>query len=308
MERVLVTGATCPLGRRLIQRLQEEPGLSKVIGIEPRNTTDRMDGIELVEFEPDDRELVAFIADQRIDTVIHAGMVPARSGSMARVGPADVIGTMRLCAAVGSPKVSVRSLLLVSSSDVYPADPHTPLLQREDDVTADGEAEPSASLLEAEEYGRDVARRLGHLDVAILRLAELGGGGLGGPLSSALLQPLVPDPLGYDAQVQWLHAADAVDAIAFAARLELAGVYNVASDGVLRWSEARSLRGRPSIPVLPFEAGPFAPLLRRFGVPHLPEGTGDVLRFGSAVDSAKLRSAGWQARHDQHGCVRALEG
>jgi UDP-glucose 4-epimerase len=306
MERVLVTGATNPLGRHLIQRLQEEPGLAKVIGVEPRTTTDWMDGIELVAFEADDRELVGFLADQRIDTVIHAGMVPARSGSPTSSGPADVIGTMRLCAAVGSPRVSVRALLLVSSSDVYPAEPHTPLLQREDDATADGEAEPAASLLEAEEYARELARRLGHLDVAILRLAELGGGGLGGPLSSALLQPLLPDPLGYDPQVQWLHADDAVEAIAFAARLELAGVYNVASDGVLRWSEARALRGRPSIPVLPFEAGPFAPLLRRIGIPHLPEGTGDVLRFGSALDASKLRSAGWQARHDQHGCLRAL--
>ena len=307
MERVLVTGATNPFGRQLVQRLQEEPNVEKVIGIEPRATTEWMNGVELIAFDPDDHELVRFLADQGIDTVIHAGMTPARSGTFARTGPADVIGTMRLCAAIGSPSVKVRSLLLISSSDVYPADPYAPLLHREDDSTDGRALEPAASLLEAEDYARDVAARLGHLDVAILRLAELAGAGLGGPLAAALLQPVVPVPLGYDSQVQWLHSDDAVDAIVFAARLELAGVYNVASEGVLRWSEACEIRERPSIPVVPFELGPFAPLFRQIGLPHLPEGTGAVLRFGSALDAGKLRAAGWQPRHRQRECVRALE-
>jgi len=213
---------------------------------------------------------------------------------------------MRLCAAIGHPSVQVRSLLLVSSSEVYPVDPNAPLLHREGEATEAREIEPAASHLEAEDYARDVAVRLGHLDVGILRLAELAGPGVGGPLASVLLQPVVPTPIGYDPAVQFLHIDDAADAIAFAARLELAGLYNVASDGVLRWSEATGLRGRPALPVLPFDAGPATPLLRRLGIPHFPPGTGPTLRYGSAIDGAKLRSAGWKARHDQRSCVRAL--
>ena len=308
MERVLVTGATTPLGRGVIGRLQQEGQVAKVIGFEPRATTEWLDGAELVAFEPDDHELVRFLADEGIDTVIHAGMTPTRSGLPAVdvSRPADVIGTMRLCAAIGHPSAKVRSLLLVSSAAVYPVDPNTPLLHRETDSVEARDIEPAASHLEAEEYARDVATRLGHLDVAILRLAELAGPGVGGPLASALRQPVVPTPIGYDPAVQFLHMDDAADAIAFAARLELAGTYNLASDGVLRWSEASALRGRFSLPVLPFDAGPVAPLLRRFGIPHLPAGTGPMLRFGSAVDSSKLRAAGWKAHHDQRSCVRAL--
>jgi len=306
MERVAVTGATTPLGRRLSQRLRGKSGVEKVIAIEPRPSGESIEGVELVGIGPDDRELALFLAEERIDTLIHGGLTPARSGRFDRTGPADVIGTMRLCAATSGPRVKVRSLVLVSSSFAYPVDPYVPLLHREDDATEGSEAEPAASLLEAEDYARDVARRLGHLNVAILRLAELAGAGLAGPLGSALLQPIVPSPIGYDPHVQWLHGDDAVDAIVFAAGLELAGIYNVASEGVLRWSEARRIRGGLSLPVLPFEAGPFTPLLRRFALPHLPEEAGPLLRYGSAVDITKLRSAGWRPRYEQHECVRAL--
>jgi UDP-glucose 4-epimerase len=307
VERIVVTGATTPLGRLLLERLREEPGVEKVIGTEPRASNQWMDGVELVAFEPDDQELARFLEDQGIDTVIHAGLTPTRSGNYARTGPADVIGTMRLCAAMSSPRAKVRSLVLVSSSAAYPIDSYAPLLHREDDATDKSELEPAAAILEAEEYARDIAQRLGHLDVAILRLAELAGVGLCGSLGSALLQTVVPSPIGYDPHVQWLHAEDAIDAIVFAARLELAGVYNVASDGVVRWSEAREFRGGLSLPVLPFEAGPLAGLMQRAGLPYIPEGSGAILRFGSAVDIAKLRSAGWEPCRDQRECVLALE-
>ncbi len=306
MERLLVTGATTPLGRMLVQHLQDEPGVKKVIGVEPRSTTDWLDGVELVAFEPDDGELVSFLADQAVDTVIHL-LAPSRTGDPEVSGPADVIDCMRLCAAVGSPRAHVRSLVLVSSSEVYPIDSHAPLMHREQDLVGDVVSEAAEALLEAEDFARDVAERLSHVNVSILRLAELMGGKLGGALSAVLAQSRPPQLIGFDPQVQWLHALDAVEAIRFAARLELAGVYNVASDGVIRWSEALAARGRPVTPVLPFEVWPLTALLRSAGLPHLPDGMGNHLRSGSAVDTAKLRAAGWQPRFDQWQCAAGSE-
>ena len=306
MKRVLVTGATTPLGRALVEQLQGEPGVEKVVGVEPRHTTEWVDGIELVAFEPDDQELVEFLVEQSIDTIVHAGLAPTRNGAGPVGEPADVIGTMRLCAALAHPKVSVRALVLVSSSEVYPVATLGPLLHRETDPTRVEEMEPAASLIEAEEYARDCALRLHHVNVAILRLAELGGGLPGGVLARLLAGRFPPEPVGFDPVVQWLHGDDAVDAIAFAARTELAGTYNVASAGVLRWSEALEVSGRRAVPVLPIEAGPLAGVLGRAGLPHVPEGAGPLLRTGLAVDAAKLEAAGWKPRYEQRSCVEAV--
>lgn len=303
MERILVTGATTPLGRHLVRRLIREPGVQYVVGAEPRASTEWIEGVELIEFPSDARELADLLRDEATDTILHCGMAPGRSGGRAWARAADVVGTMRLCAAAAQSGLPVRSLVLASDTSVYPAAPYAPLRWRETDAPVPDGTEPAASLLEAEDYARDAAARAPHLNVAILRLAELTGAGLRGPLSDALAQPLRPAPIGYDPAVQWLHADDAVDALAFAARLELAGVYNVASAGVLRWREA--LAGGSSVPVLPVEAGFAGPWLRRLGVPHVPAGAGSLLRFGRAVDTAKLCDAGWTPKADQRACAAA---
>lgn len=307
MKHVLVTGATMPLGRAVVARLREDREVEKVIGVEPRSSSEWIEGSELVEFEPDDRELVRFLSDQQIDTVVHCGMTPSRSGSAEDRGAADVISTMRLCAAVANPRATVRSLVIVSSSDVYPQDAHAPLLKGERDVISPSETEPAAALLEAEDYARDVAAGCPHLNVAILRLAELIGGGMAGALSSLLAEPVVPVPIGFDPPVQWLHGADATAAISFAAGTELAGVYNVASQEVIRWSEALAVAQRWQWPALPFELGPLTPLLAATGLPHIPEGAGSLMRHGSALDTTKLSLAGFTADRNQHDCLAALE-
>jgi UDP-glucose 4-epimerase len=307
MKRVLITGATTPLGRAVAGHLREDAEVEKVIGVESHSTSDWIEGAELVEFEPDDRELVQFLCGQQVDTVVHCAMAPSRSGSARDRGTADVISTMRLCAAVANPEAAVRSLILVSSSEVYPPDAHAPMLRCESDEISATETEPAASLLEAEDYARDVAAGCPHLNVAILRLAELIGGSVSGPLSALFDEPLVPAPIGFDPPVQWLHGRDAAAAILFAARNELAGIYNVASQGHVRLGEVLETTRRVQLPTLPFELGPLTPLLAAVGLPHIPEGKGPLLRHGSALDTAKLSRAGFRAARDQRDCLSALE-
>jgi UDP-glucose 4-epimerase len=306
MRHVLLTAASTPLARRLAPALRERGEVEAVWGIDSRASSGAFEGMELVQVPGDQKSLIAFLAERRVDSVIHCGLAPGRSGRPGRTGPADVIATMRLCAALSHPELSVRSLVVVSSSAIYPVRTHTPLFRREDSETGSAEREPAASLLEAEGYVRDLATRAPHVCVAILRLAELAGAGIGGALSSALTQRRAPAPLGFDPAVQFLHVDDAVRALVFAAEIELAGVHNVASRGVIRWSEAVRVLGRRSVPVVPFETGPLQPLLRALRISHLPEGTGPVLRFGSALDVSKLEAAGWKATHDQTSCLAAL--
>jgi len=305
MHNVLVTGAADPLGRRLVEHLRQREGIGRVVGVEPATSSEWIEGVELVAFDADHRALVEFLNDNEIDTVLHCGLAPDRSGRAGGPREARVIETMRLGAAIAHPDVAVAAWVVASSTAVYPASSQSPLLHREDGDTATDEA-VAGSLLEAEDYVRDVARRSPHMNVSILRLQQLVGPGVAGPLSALLSQPLLPAVVGYDALVQLLAIEDAVAALVFAAEIELAGVYNVASVGCLRWSEARRALGRPSLPVLPFEAGPLAPLARRVGIPHVPDGLLDLLRFGHVVDTAKLASAGFQPAYDQDACLGAL--
>lgn len=306
MRNVLVTGADAPLGRMLLEHLRGREGVEHLVGVQPATGTDWIDGVELLTLGADHRDLVGFLADNQIDTVVHCGLAPDRNGSSAGRSEARVVDTMRLAGAVTNPNVSVAAWVVASSSAVYALGSQAPLLQREDGEIERSDWTPAASLLEAEDYVRDVATRAPHINVSILRLQHLVGEGVRSPLASVLTQPWVPSVMGYDASVQLLAAKDAVRALAFAAEFELAGIYNVASAGTVRFSEAIRAVGRRTLPLLPIEAGPFGSIARRIGVPHVPDGMLGTLRFGHALDTSKITSAGFHPEYDQAACLASL--
>jgi UDP-glucose 4-epimerase len=306
MKRVMVTGAASSLGRSVLEQLRRTDGLQHIYGVESGKNNDRIEDVEFVSLSTDHREMVSFLSECDIDSVIQCNLAPDRCGNAREPAEAKVIETMRLGAAVSGKDTPVRSWVVVSSSAVYPVSSHAPLLHREDGATDATEGSISASLVEAEEYVRDVAARCGHLNVAILRLQQLVGEGVRSPISEVLCQPVLPSVIGFDAALQLLSIEDATRAVVFAAKVELAGVYNVASAGMIRMSEVARELDRPSVPVLPLEAGPFSGLARRVGVPHVPSGMLGTLRFGHAVDTSKIAAAGFTPEYDQSACLEML--
>ena len=105
----------------------------------------------------------------------------------------------------------------------------------------------------------------------------------------------------------FVHVSDVAAAVgAIVADPALGGIYNVASAGLFRFSEAVGKLKRPTVPVLPIGAGPLDAPARRLGLPHVPSDVIDLLRFGHAIDTAKLTRAGFEPDTDQAACLRAL--
>ncbi len=296
-----MTGGSSPLGRRVREILEADPEVEHVRGVEPSPGRGVVSGEELdfVSFVPDHRPFAEYLAKGEIDAVIQCGL-------RADAREADVIPTLCLGAAIGHEPSPVRSWVVASSSLIYPIDSHSPLLQRESQELPRGEETLAASLAEAERYARDLAHRMPHVNVAILRLQQLVGVGTRGPLAALLARPGVPTPIGFDPAIQLLHLEDAASAMAFAARRELAGVYNVASKGLLHWHDAIRATGHARLPFLPMSVAMLEPLLERIGLPFVPAALLDLLRFGHVVDTAKLEREGWAPAYDQLDCLSLL--
>ena len=307
-RRIAVTGGRSPLGKRVVSSLRVDPGVEYVRGVEarPARRAHKDASLEIVAFVPDHRPLADYFRKERIDTVIQSAMAPDRCGLSSRPSAANVIETMCLGAAIAQEDVPVRSWVLASSTAFYPIDSRAARFQGEGTGVSGRRSVLSASVAEAEEYARDVAERLPHTSVAILRLQQLAGREVRGPLSALLARRSVPEPLGLDPLVQLLHVDDAASAILFAARNELAGVYNTASAGVMHWSQAARAAGRRTGSALPFSAGPLGPLLARVGIRTLPGDLVDLLWFGHAVDTQKLERTGWKPEFDQEDILGEL--
>src|SRR3954464_14582082 len=88
-----------------------------------------------------------------------------------------------------------------------------------------------------EGYVRDFAVDNPHVNVTLLRFSNVLGPDIVTSISRALELPLVPKLAGFDPRFQFVHEEDVVRSILFVLDRHLPGIYNVAGDGLLPWTE-----------------------------------------------------------------------
>jgi len=93
-----------------------------------------------------------------------------------------------------------------------------------------------------------------------------------------------------------------VRAILFVLDGEVQGIYNVAGDGLLPWSEVAAICGKRTIPLPPIGMGMLSGPLSRIGL-ELPPELLDLLRHGRGVDNRRLKRQGFDYRFTSAGTV-----
>jgi UDP-glucose 4-epimerase len=158
------------------------------------------------------------------------------------------------------------------------------------------------SLVEVESYLRDFAEDNPHVTVTLLRFANVVGTDIVTPFTKALQMPLVPCIFGFDPLFQFVEEDDVVRSIDYVTRTGLPGIYNVAGDGRLPWSEVAAICGKRLIPLPPIGTELAAAPLARLNV-ELPQELLDLLRYGRGVDNRKLKARGFQYGYTSAGAV-----
>src|SRR4029077_6585750 len=111
------------------------------------------------------------------------------------------------------------------------------------------------SIESVEGYVRDFAEDNPHVNVSMLRFANVLAPDIGPPISRALELPLVPSIFGFDPRFQFVHEDDVIRSILFALDRHLSGIFNVAGAGPLPGSEGPRLCGKRTMPMPPVATG-----------------------------------------------------
>jgi UDP-glucose 4-epimerase len=307
-RRILITGVSSQLGGRLAQALERDAAVEAIVGIDATDPRHELQRTEFVRVETDPALLRRILSAASIDTVIDTRLVadPLLT-PLSRAREINVIGTRRILAACAAEGSLVRKLVFKSSAHLYGANSDDPAFLTE----AMGGRRPPRTALE-----RDLIDTEAELSafsgsrpqatVTILRFADALGGELQSSYLSLLNLPMVPAILGFDPRCQFIHEDDVVGALAHAARHDLPGVYNVAADGVLAFSEVVSLLGKRLLPVLPPWGTVFAAAgLRRLGLP-VPLEMLRQLRSGRGLDNRRLKATGFSYRYTTREAVLKL--
>lgn len=294
---VLVTGVARQLGGRFVRRIQRDPDVDRVIGVDAVAPDHHLGGAEFLKADIRHPAIARVLAETGVDTVIHMdinGTPLGKRGGRASVKETNVIGTMQLLGACQkAPKV--QRLVIKSSTSVYGSAPRDPAVFTE---TTTPKSLPSGGfakdIVEVEGYVRGFARRRPDVAVCVLRFANILGPCADSPLAEYFSLPVWPTVLGYDPRLQFVHEDDAIAVLRIAAAVPRrgtlnSGTFNIAGDGVLLLSQTARRLGRPTVPLLLPTVTWAGTTLRSIGITDFSPEQIRLLTHGRVVETTQMR-------------------
>ncbi len=307
-RRVVITGIASHWGGELARRLELDPSVEFIAGIDTTEPSSDLERTEFIEADIRNPVLARILPGTKADTVVHCGILwyPEPGKSARALHDINVIGTLQLLAACEKLD-TLQSLVVRSSAAIYGSEGAAPSFFTEDMARRYPlKTRFQRDIGELESYFENFARRHTGVTCCLLRYQPEIGPHLDTPLVRYLQLPVVPTQLGFDPRLQLLHADDATGALLAATLDPIRGPVNVAPRGTISLTRTLRLAGRPTLPVPhPLFRTMFAQLGRRLGAADLYNDGVLLLRYGRGVDNTRmLNELGYEPRFDAEGAVR----
>lgn len=261
MSRVIVTGATTPLGAALVETLLADPDVDQVVAVGgPADAP-------LALADPRLRFLASDLRRERnlrnllwgegreADTIFH-GAFHRSAHRTGRAAHALNVEATRALLSLADER-AVRRFVYVSSGAVYRIDEAQPSII--------DEAHPIDLSPHAPQWVRDrveadltVCTRMGltPMRILVMRFSECIAPNMGSQLHDYLAAPVCLRALGFDPVLNAISLPDMVRALVATLKTEAQGIFNVPGADTLTLSEAIRLAGRRAIPLPSFALGP----------------------------------------------------
>ena len=309
-RRVAIIGVSSFWGAALAHRLERDPGVEHILGIDSRPPPAALGRTEFIDADIRSPVLARLLPTTGVETIVHCGILwyPEPGAPASALHEINVIGTLQLLAACERTE-TVRHVIVRGSAAIYGCEGASPYFFTEELARAAPlRSRFQRDISELEQYFENFARRRPDLVCCMLRYQPEIGADLDAPLVRYLTLPVVPVQLGFDPRLQFLHAEDATAALEAAIRKPVRGPVNVAPSGSISLSRILRLCGRPSLPIPhPLFAPAMERLAGRLGAGGLLGDGVRLLRYGRGVDNRRLvEDVGFEPRYDAVAAVRDL--
>lgn len=300
MKNVVVTGASGYLGQQLINRLERDDSVERIVGISRR--VPKVSSSKLKFYSHDIREpFDKIFTENNVDTAIHLAFTVGAARDVKAARATDVGGSKNFLDACKN--ASVKKVSFFSSYTAYGAYPEN----TKKPIPEEAPLRPNAGFqyphhkAEVDRMFQEFMKQNPDACVSILRASAVAGPESdGGPLAAFLRNPVAVSIKGYDPKWQFVHEEDLVELTVFLLKKGHKGVFNVAGDGAILYSEMMSNIGKKCI-ALPNKVSAFITNLTWYL--HLqnesPSGkSSDILMYPMVLSTEKLKKeTGFQFKH-----------
>jgi UDP-glucose 4-epimerase len=307
-RRIVITGISGHWATELARRLERDPAVDFLAGIDTEPPGDHLERTEFIEADIRSPVLSRLLPSTRPDTVVHCGFLwyPARGKPDRALHDINVIGTLQLLAACERTE-TLETIVARGSAAIYGCEGAAPLFFTEEMARRYPlKTRFQRDVGELENYFDNFARRRPEVTCCMLRFQPEIGSDLDTPLVRYLSLPVVPTQLGFDPRLQFVHSSDATGALEAAVRNPVRGAVNVAPSGAISLSHILRLARKPTAPIPHPLFGPALTRLgRRLGLGGTYSDGVRLLRYGRGVDNSRLREdVGFEPAFDATGAVR----
>jgi UDP-glucose 4-epimerase len=310
-RRVLITGVGSHVGSLLAQRLERDPEVEHVAGLDTRRPKLSLDRTEFIQADIRDPEIARLIPRTGADTVVHEQIVrqPGSGMSPRAMHDVNVIGTLQLLAACERVP-TLRTIVVRGSAGIYGAEPHAPQFFKEEMARLFPlRTRFQRDVAEIENYFDTYARRHTGVSCTMLRYQPAIGPGLRTQITRYLSQPVCPTYMGFDPRIQLVDIEDALETLVAAVRTPVRGAVNVAGPGTIGLARMIRLAGRRALPIASPLFGTVTSAGQRLGLDAQSDDFQRLLRYGRGVDTRRLvEEVGYKPRQSTVDAVQNWVG
>jgi UDP-glucose 4-epimerase len=290
-RRILITGIASYLGTELARRLEADPEVEYVAGLDTRKPRASFEKIDFIEADIRNPMIAKLIAPTKVDTIVHNQIVrrPSSEGYSARKAhDVNVIGSLQLLAACEKAE-TVRAIVIRGSAGIYGAEPAAPQFFTEDmSRLYPLRSRFQRDVGEIENLFETYRRRHPQVTCTMLRYQPSIGPSVDSQVTRYLTLPIVPTYLGFDPRLQFIHEADGLEALLAAVKKPVRGAVNVAAPGTIGLTRMVRLAGKLTAPFPTPLFGTATSVGRRLGLVDFSPDFRRLLRYGRGVDTTRL--------------------
>jgi UDP-glucose 4-epimerase len=283
--RVLIPGIAGKIGQIVARELLDAG--HTVVGMDTRPWPNAPSAIEVVDVDLRKRAAEDVFRRVRPEAVVHMATVThllKSSDDRYRINLGGTRAVFDHAKAYGTEHV-----IFVGRHTYYGAAADAPLYHNEEEPPMALASFPElADLVAADLYAGSALWRRKEFKTTVLRLCYTLGPSGHGTLATFLRGPRVPTVLGYDPLFQFMHERDIARAIARTVEKRPVGVFNVAGPQPMPLSSIIKATGRKQLPMPEIM---FGGILGRVGLPKLPPGALDHIKYPITIDAKPFRDA-----------------
>ena len=299
--KVLLPGISGLLARIVARKLLARG--HTVIGIDSRPWPDIPEGITHHTVDIRKRAAEDVFRTTRPDAVIHMATVThllQKSEDRYRINLGGTRAVWDHCHTYG-----VKHAIFVGRHTYYGAAADAPLYHSEEEPPSGATQFPELSdLVAADLYAGSALWRYPEIATAVLRVCYTLGPTHHGTLATFLKPRRIPLVLGFDPLFQFMHEDDSAEAIVTALEKRVRGVFNVSGPPPLPLSVIVRAAGKRPLPV---PEGLFRAMLGRFGLPGLPQGAVEHIKYPIVIDSMRFKkNVGFRYTHDAEATIESF--